>query len=223
MLQANTRLILALDVTEREKAMSIAKACADSLDAIKVNYPLVLAAGLGIVRDLAKLRPVICDFKVADVPNTNRLITELVFAHGAAGIIVHGFPGKDSLQACLDAAKGDVYVVAEMSHPGAEQFNASIGDDIAHMAVEMGAAGIIAPATRPERVKFFREIVGKKLILSPGVGAQGGNAGWAIRMGADFVVVGRAIYESEIPEAAAQKVVGEIGGAARARRSGRTA
>src|SRR3990172_11304657 len=118
-MRPKTHLILALDVTDRAKALAIAKACAPFLDAIKVNYPLVLAAGLGMVRDLAKLRPVICDFKVADVPNTNRLITELVFAHGAAGIIVHGFPGKDSLQACLDPPNGDVYLLAEMSHPGA--------------------------------------------------------------------------------------------------------
>ena len=222
-MRPKTHLILALDVTDRAKALAIAKACAPFLDAIKVNYPLVLGAGLDIVRDLAKLRPVICDFKVADVPNTNRLITELAFAHGAAGIIVHGFPGEDSLKASLDAAKGDVYVVAEMSHPGAEKFNAAIADDIAHMAVKLGAAGIIAPATRPERLQLFRQIVGKKLILSPGVGAQGGSAGWAIRMGADFAIVGRSIYEAEDPAAEAEKIAGEIGGAVRARRPGRTA
>src|SRR3990172_197962 len=215
-MRPKTHLILALDVTDRAKALAIAKACVPFLDAIKVNYPLVLGAGLDIVRDLANLRPVICDFKVADVPNTNRLITELAFAHGAAGIIVHVFPGEDSLKASLDAAKGDVYVVAEMSHPGAEHFNAAIADDIAHMAVKLGAAGIIAPATRPERLQLFRQIVGKKLILSPGVGAQGGSAGWAIRMGADFAIVGRSIYQAEEPAPVAEKIAGEIGGAGRA-------
>jgi len=43
-----TDLILSLDVTGREEALRIAGACAPEVDAIKVGYPLALAAGLGI-------------------------------------------------------------------------------------------------------------------------------------------------------------------------------
>ena len=222
-MKADKRLILALDVTERERAMQVMDAVAPHVDAVKVNWPLVLAAGPAMITDLSKRLPVICDFKVADVPNTNRLITEQVFARGASGLVVHGFPGEDSLKACLDAAKGDVFVVAEMSHPGAARFNASIADEIARLAVKMGAAGIIAPATRPERVRALRQIVGDRLILSPGVGAQGGSAGEAIAAGADFAIVGRAIYGDKDPGVAAERLEREIGAAARARRPGRTA
>ncbi len=116
-----------------------------------------------------------------------------------------------------------MFVVAEMSHPGAARFNASIADEIARLAVKMGAAGIIAPATRPERVRALRQIVGDRLILSPGVGAQGGSAGEVIAAGADFAIVGRAIYGDEDPGAAAERLGREIGAAARARRPGRTA
>ena len=45
-----TELILALDVPQRDRALSIARACAPHLDAIKIGYPLVLASGLGIVQ-----------------------------------------------------------------------------------------------------------------------------------------------------------------------------
>src|SRR5207245_1890975 len=84
------------------------------------------------------------------------------------------------------------------------------GGEVARVAVRAGAAGIVAPATRPERLKALRAIIGSRLILSPGVGAQGGNAREAIAAGADAVIVGRAIYEAADPIAAAQGVANEI-------------
>jgi len=84
------------------------------------------------------------------------------------------------------------------------------------MAVELGAAGIVAPATRPERLNLFRQIVGDKLILSPGVGAQGGTVADPIRAGADYIIVGRAIYDAANPRAEAEKITKEIARAARA-------
>jgi len=209
-----TRLIVALDVPEESKALKLAHDTRDHVDAFKVNYPLVLARGLQVVDKLAKLGDVICDFKVADIPNTNRLIVEQVFRHHAKAIIVHGFVGPDSVKACVSAANGAVFVVAEMSHPGAEKWNAPIADDIARMAVEVGAAGIIAPATRPDRVRTLRAILGGRLILSPGVGAQGGTVADPIAAGADYIIVGRAIYDAANPRQEAEKIVTEIARAA---------
>ncbi|TLZ53175.1 MAG: orotidine-5'-phosphate decarboxylase [Methanobacteriota archaeon] len=213
-MRRKTRLIVALDVTEESKALRLAADTKDYVDAFKVNVPLVLARGMGLIDKLAKIGDVICDFKVADIPNTNRLIVDEVFRHHAKGIIVHGFVGEDSVRACVDAARGDVFVVAEMSHPGAERWNAPIADEIARLAVAVGAAGIIAPATRPDRVKALRAIVGDKLILSPGVGAQGGTPADPITAGADYIIVGRAIYDAENPRAEAEKITREIARAA---------
>lgn len=218
-MRRKTRLILALDLTEESKALRLAADTKDYVDAFKVNYPLVLARGMEIVGKLAKIGDVICDFKVADIPNTNRLIVDQVFRHHAKGVIVHGFVGEDSVKACVDAARGgDVFVVAEMSHPGAEQWNAPIADDIAHMAARTAVAGIVAPATRPDRLQLFRQIVGKKLILSPGVGAQGGTVADPIRSGADYIIVGRAIYDASHPREVAEKITKEIAKAAAAPR-----
>jgi orotidine-5'-phosphate decarboxylase len=69
--------------------------------------------------------------------------------------------------------------------------------------MECGADGIIAPATRPERVKVLRRIIGNRKILSPGVGAQGGDVA-AVAKIVDGIIVGRAIYEAEDPAAAAE-------------------
>jgi len=201
-------LILALDVTEKKKALAIAHECAPYLDAIKLGYPLILSCGLSIARSLEdEDLPLLADFKVADIPNTNRLIAEQAFDAGFSSIICHGFTGKDAVQACVDTSSdygGACFVVAEMSHPGAtEFFKGRTAERIAHLAIECGADGIIAPATHPERVRLLRDIVGNRKILSPGVGAQGGNADAVARL-ADGIIVGRAIYDAEKPGDAAE-------------------
>jgi orotidine-5'-phosphate decarboxylase len=201
-------IILALDVTEKKKALAVAHACAPHLDAIKIGYPLVLSAGLSIAGELAREGlPLIADFKVADIPNTDTLICDQVFSAGFAGIICHGFTGMDSMKACVASAhahKGECFVVAEMSHPGGKEFfSGGIPEQIAGNAIIAGADGIIAPATRPDRVKVLRGFIGNKKILSPGIGTQGGDAD-AIATLVDGIIVGRSIYDAPDPAAAAQ-------------------
>ncbi|OPY34829.1 MAG: Orotidine 5'-phosphate decarboxylase [Methanomassiliicoccales archaeon PtaU1.Bin124] len=210
-MKMNTRLILALDETDGEKAMRIAAEVGDLVDAIKINWPLVLSTAPQTITRLAEHASVICDFKVADIPNTNKLIVEQAVRLGAAGVIVQGFTGTDSVEAAVQAAQGrDIYVVTEMSHPGGVEFTQPNAERLAQIAVKAGASGIIAPATRPERIKALRQIIGKLRILSPGVGAQGGKASDAIVSGADYVIVGRSIYGSPHPRAEAERVVDEI-------------
>jgi orotidine-5'-phosphate decarboxylase len=203
-----TDIVLSLDVTDRASALTIAAACAREVDAIKVGYPLVLAAGLGIARDLSGLGlPLIADFKVADIPNTNTLICEQVFAAGFSAVIAQGFPGPDSVAACVAAAHahgGECYVVAEMSHPGALTFfSEGVPERLCKVVAQTGADGIIAPATRPERVKALRALIGRKKILSPGIGAQGGDPAVVAPL-VDGMIVGRAIYGAADPAAAAR-------------------
>jgi orotidine-5'-phosphate decarboxylase len=201
-------LILALDVPDRARAVAIARACAPHLDAIKIGYPLVLSAGLGITRELSGLSlPLIADFKVADIPNTNKLIADQVFSAGFSAIICHAFTGRDAVQACVDSAHnngGMCFVVAEMSHPGAtEFFHGGVAEHLAQVAIACKADGIIAPATRPERVKKLRSVIGTKKIYAPGVGVQGGDIR-AVASIVDGIIVGRAIYESDDPVAVAR-------------------
>jgi orotidine-5'-phosphate decarboxylase len=206
-------LILALDVLSRDKALELTEQLVDHFDAIKVGYPLILHAGLGIVEEISSISPVIADLKIADTPNTNRLICEAVLGAGADAIIAQAFPGKDSLVACADCARGfgaDLFVVTEMSHPGAEQFMAPLAERMARLAVESGASGVVAPATRPERIRMIRSIIGDKLIISPGVGAQGGSAGEALQAGADYLIVGRSVYGSADPVAQAKELAAQV-------------
>ena len=202
-------LILSLDVTDQTAALATARDCAPYVDAIKIGYPLVLPAGLSVVRDLLPLAlPLIADFKVADIPDTNQAICTLAFQAGFSAIIAHAFPGEDALSACVGVAHasgGACYAVAEMSHPGAAGFfHGGVAEGLAALAVRCKADGIIAPATRPDRVARLREIVGSLKILSPGVGAQGGNLE-AVKDLVDGIIVGRAIYAAADPAGAARE------------------
>ncbi len=209
----NSRLILALDVLSRERALDLASALKDRIDYVKVGYPLILAAGLDIVEKISSMTPVIADLKIADIPNTSTLISEQVLAAGASGIVAHAFVGKDSLSACVDAAREHgalAFAVTEMSHPGAVEFMAPVAERLARLAAECDVDGVVAPATRPERISLIRSIVGDRAIISPGVGTQGGSPRAALEAGADYLIVGRSITDSPNPAASADAILKEI-------------
>lgn len=204
-------IILALDVYERYKALKIAEETKDYLWAIKINWPLILGSGVGIIQELKKRTglPIIADLKAADIPNTNKLIAKKVFGEGADYIIVHGFVGRDSVRAVME--EGNTIIVVEMSHPGAEEFIQPITDKLIEMANDLKPFGVIAPGTRPERIKYIRERLDEDIkILTPGIGAQGGRAKEALKAGADYIIVGRAIYNADNPGEAVKSLWGEL-------------
>ena len=69
---------------------------------------------------------------------------------------------------------------------------------------------ILWTATRPERKQLVRKIAIDLSTISPGVGAQGCSAGDTIRAGADYVIMGRSIYQSPDPAAGAKQIADEI-------------
>lgn len=210
-MKKDTRLVLALDETDGKRALEIADSVSGVVDAIKINWPLVLSAGPDMINKLSETGDVICDFKVADIPNTVRLIVENCVSRGASAVIVHAFTGEDSLLAAKEAAKdAEIFAVTEMSHPGGKTFTAKHGEEMAELGMKCDISGFIAPATRPDRIAAIRSVTGNKTILSPGVGAQGGSAASAIEAGADYVIVGRAIYESDDPRKSAESFANQI-------------
>jgi len=205
-------LILALDVMSEKEAIEICENVHEYIDTIKIGYPLALAEGLEIIKILKDRFDfkVICDFKVADIDATNSKICDETFKAGADAIICHGFVGSDSVQACLDMAnkhEKELFLLTEMSHPGATMFLQKNADAIAKMGVEMGIKNYVAPATRLDRLSDIRNIVGKDaFIISPGVGKQGGDGKKTLQY-SNAVIVGRSIYEADDVKTACENLI----------------
>lgn len=205
-----------MDLMDLLNAYEVVEKVSNYIDTIKIGYPLTLAEGLKSIKVFKENFDfkVICDYKVADIPETNSKITDLTFKAGADAIISHGFVGEDSVKACVDTANnynGDVFLLTEMSHPGAKMFIQDLANDIAKMGVDMGIKNYVAPSTRIERLSDIRNIVGNdSFIISPGVGTQGGNPKDTLQY-ADALIIGRSIYESNDPEEAIVNIIDSIG------------
>jgi len=210
LIEPKHHLILALDVADFQLAAAIARDVGPYVDAIKIHWPIILTRGVSAIEGLSRVAPVIVDAKLSDIPNTNRMACEIMASSGAQGVICQGFAGPDSVKACVETGL-DTYVIAEMSHPGSQLFISKHSREIASMARDIGAAGIIVPGNRPKKISLYRGIVGPEMqILCPGIGAQGGVPGDAVAAGADFEIVGRAIYRSRDPSGSARSIADRI-------------
>ncbi len=214
-MKIKNKLILALDVMSESEAIEICESVNDYIDTIKIGYPLALAEGLEIINKLKDKFgfKVICDFKVADIDATNEKICDETFKAGADAIICHGFVGSDSVQACLDMANKhgkELFLLTEMSHPGAKMFLQKNADAIAQMGVDMNITNYVAPATRLDRLADIRQIVGENaFIISPGVGKQGGDGKKTLKY-SNAIIVGRSIYESENPQKSCEELINSL-------------
>jgi len=97
-----------------------------------------------------------------------------------------------------------------MTHKGSDEFIQPVAEKIADMVMEIGVDGVVLPATKPDRVKHLAKIVKSAYVISPGIKAQGASPGDAIINGADYEVVGRAIYEADNPKRAAEEMYKEV-------------
>lgn len=214
-MEVKNDIILALDVLNMQEALNIVDNVSKYINTIKVGYPLVLSEGpesITFIKENFDCK-VIADFKVADIPETNEKIANMTFEAGADAIIVHGFVGEDSVQACMDSAKiyhKEVFLLTEMSHPGASMFIKEHTEEIARMGVRMGITNYVGPSTKLDRLEKIRNIIGKdSFLISPGVGTQGGDPKKTLEF-ADALIVGRSIYLSNDPENAVEGIISRI-------------
>jgi orotidine-5'-phosphate decarboxylase len=214
-MEVRNKIILALDVPSIEKAVELMDKVSPYLDTVKIGYPLVLAEGLESVSRVKEEYDckVICDFKVADIPATNQKIADETFQAGADAIIVHGFVGADSATSCLESAnqhEKEIFLLTEMSHPGASRFLQPVSMDIARMGVEMGITNYVGPSTRLDRLEKIRQIIGEEsFLISPGVGVQGGNPKDTLEF-ADALIIGRSIYLAPDPVEVLESIIDSI-------------
>ncbi len=209
---------MALDVGPR-RAVELASDLDGIVDGVKVGYEVVLGGGLEALAEVANVVSesfVLVDLKTADIPYVSASIAEGLKEAGADAMIVHGFVGRDTVEACAGVLP--TVVVATMSHEGAKMFYDGVKLEVVRMCEDIeGVVGFVAPATRPSVLREVVEATDKP-VFSPGVGAQGAEPGSAIAVGASFEIVGRLIIRADDPVTAAKELVDVLGEAMRSSR-----
>ncbi|WP_409199478.1 orotidine-5'-phosphate decarboxylase [Methanobrevibacter sp. DSM 116169] len=214
-MKVKNNIILALDLTNLYDTLTLCGKLKDKIDTVKIGYPLTLAEGTESIMAIKENFNfnVICDYKVADIPATNSKICDITYGAGADAIICHGFVGPDSVEACLNSSinhEKELFLLTEMSHPGALKFIQKDAFEIAEMGRDMNITNFVAPSTRLDRLEEIRNIVGPDAnIISPGVGTQGGDPKETLKY-ADSLIIGRSIYEADNPKEALDTILKSI-------------
>ena len=176
---------------------TVVEAVGDSVASYKVNVAFYERWGrdaswlLGEALDaLPKDRPVILDAKRGDVGSTAQAYAHAVFeAWGADAVTVHPYLGYDSVAPFLAHKEKEVFIVCRTSNPGAAEFQhlRSDGDALYRHVARAGVrwdhhdnVAFVVGATAPAELRDVRQIAGDRLLLVPGIGAQGAELGAAV-------------------------------------------
>ncbi len=215
-------IIPALDV-DIEQAKAIAESVKDlkrEIAGLKIGSILCWQYSL---RKVVKELKEVCDFPLifdaqkagTDIPDMVRKQAKVVADAGIdAFIAAPQGAGSATLTAFVDACNVHQLlpiVVLEMTHPESSAFLVGdAADRILEQSLELDVKHFVAPANRPERLSAVKRIAEERAkrirILSPGVGPQGGGPDRAVEAGADFIIVGRALYQAEEPEEEVKRI-----------------
>jgi len=227
---ADDRLIVALDVPDALSGLELATKLGDAVSFYKIGLGMLTGGGLALANELKQEhgKRIFLDMKLFDIGATVKAAVRGLAQFDLDFLTVHGDPhvvaaakegaaGKDlkilavTILTSLDRADLDACCLK----PGPIQ---DLVIERASRAFEAGADGVIAS---PQEAALIRALPASKgrLIVTPGVRPTGAALGdqkrvatpaSAIRDGADHIVVGRPIWQSSDPRAAAQTILAEL-------------
>ncbi len=224
---ASSKIIVALDVPSRKKALELVEKLDDQAAFLKVGAQLFTEAGPGLLDELHKRgKRVFLDLKVHDIPNTVAGAIKAAARKRVSMVTVHASGGKEMLKAAQEAAGPngpDVFAVTLLTSLNSEDVEQVFGrapvslvDEVvrlAGLAAETGLPGVVASPTEVKTIK--RSYGDALLVVTPGIRLPGDDPGdqsrystpgAAARAGADYIVVGRSITAAKDPAAALQAV-----------------
>lgn len=225
------RLIVALDLPTVRAAEDMVERLGDAVSFYKIGYQLAFAGGLPLADALVRAgKRVFLDMKLHDIGNSVAKGVENVARMGATFLTVHAFP--QTMKAAVDARRGSSlrilavtvltsYDDVDLAESG---YTMTVDDLVGRRAVQAHDAGVDGLVCSPEEAAPLRLIVGADMALvTPGIRPAGIARGdqkrvstprQAITAGADYLVVGRPVVETNDPKASAEAIVAEIASAA---------
>lgn len=231
------KIVLALDVETIEEAKSLVDELSPYVGTFKVGLQLFCGYGLEIVNYiLSKNSNFFLDVKLHDIPNTVQKASENVILRGANFFNVHCSGGIEMMKAArkgADAAADKlnkkhplILGVTMLTSISQEVLDKEFEIDknvssfairLAHLAKEAGLDGVVASPLEVENIK--KELGEDFKVLCPGIRPKWSltddqkriaTPSVAIKRGADFIVLGRAVTKAENKKEAMEMIYKEI-------------
>jgi orotidine-5'-phosphate decarboxylase len=218
-------LIVALDVSDLDRADELARSLASHVGLLKVGLELVWSSGPEAVRRIATHAPVFADAKLHDIPNTVEGAAASIGRLGVAMITVHALGGEAMMRAARRGAdRGAEEAASERPLVVAVTvLSSQTGEELASpasLAFEAKAAGLDGVVVSGADVREVRDACGEAFCLVvPGIRPPGSNGddqvrvltpGEAIESGADYLVVGRPVTAAADPAGVARAIVSSV-------------
>jgi len=234
------RILVALDVPTVEEAVRHVRALAGAVGGFKVGLEFLHAAGPQGVRALqeAGADSVFFDGKFCDIPNTVAGAVRSTCALRPWLLNVHAMAGLAAMRAAAEAAREwaeehgaprprviAVTVLTSLDRAALHAIGVAgeVEDQVSRLAGLAQEAGLDGVVASPLEIRAVRIACRPDfLIVTPGIRPAGADThdqariatpAAAVRAGADYLVVGRAILGAPDPRAAAAAIAAEIAAA----------
>ena len=232
------RLIVALDVSGIKQAENIMARLGDNVSYYKVGSQLFTLCGPKIIELIKRQgRKIFLDLKFHDIPNTVAKASLAAYELGVDMFNMHAMGGvsmmESAAKAVADAAASGknpkplmlgVTILTSIDKPTLKEVLGTTERDISaqvlHLAGLSQRAGLDGVVASPHEISLIRKSLGQSfVILTPGIRPADSSAddqkrfltpSQAIKIGADYLVVGRPITAAQDPADAAIKIIKEI-------------
>ena len=227
---SDDRLIVALDVPHAVAGLELAKKLGNNVNFYKIGLGMLTGGGLALANELKQEhgKRIFLDMKLFDIGATVEAAVRGLAQFDLDFLTVHGDPYV--VDAAKQGAAGSdmkILAVTILTSLDRSDLDAALikPGDVADLvlarainALDAGADGVIASPQEAAAIRALPQAEGK-LIVTPGVRPAGAALGdqkrvttpaEAIANGADHVVVGRPIWQSDDPAAAAKAIVAEM-------------
>jgi len=207
-------------IKERGEAGALKEFCLNTIDAVTPFAPIIkpnaqfLVYALGY-DDLSEIVDKIhegnslslLDIKLSDIGSTIDAGLYWIDRLGFDAVTFSPFPGYengvDAVYRWSEEKQKGIFALCRMSNPGTHDYQSRVMDGekfykrLARDAFEHGSNGYVVGCTASEELQEIRDIIGEEtLILSPGLGAQGGDPEIALRYGTNSVGEGLIVSSS---------------------------
>jgi orotidine-5'-phosphate decarboxylase len=224
-------IICALDTNDCDKAVALAKRLSGSVGAVKLGLEFFTANGAAGVQRVAETgQPIFLDLKFHDIPNTVAGAVRSLKGLPIFMTTIHTIGGYGMMKAAADAARENasasyakthiIGVTVLTSMDGTDLQSAgvtsSVPDQVRRLAALAQKAGLDGVVCSPHEIEMLRAECGDDfLLVVPGIRPEGSAKGdqkrvmaprEAMRLGANYLVIGRPITQATDPKAAAEAI-----------------